>query len=634
MKAPVLEAIGETALDFPSKISAALTANDRIKYYLSLLQSAALHAAHPEENKGTLRTERIAARIEDTSLDDLIGQARHERDTIRIPGCGRVLERIAQDLRVMAEPVRERFAKRLDGVLAKLPKVCGDVIDPHVIERMTRAGGDGIHQFVMDVHKQLNALQRQISEERIEGAAVYRIRKSDRPLIASFMSGVNRTAPLKFSHPGLETTATRSGSTLVIQNDIGTTDAHVIVIHTNGRAVDLTYTDVHVERIDFLQKMLQSFSVRWTETRSMQKGSVGEAGEFHLITGRYEAKDDSDLRSYLEFLGSRLVFLIDWNRARRQLRSFLHSAQRIELLAWAAEKEIGHRGFLELGGAALINNAIEETAGSAMHFGDRLCDVLGDDAAMEFLRFVLSQATEGLRQHQSSRLIQDRIGAELQAHFSSEEKLLFQLACDHAGLIFEIASMARDGIRAIDSTEQARDAERARKYEHEADQVLIAVLDATRKRPEYAPLFQLVETADDAADELEEVVFLLGLLDPHGAQEEILSALASLSDLIVVSTQEWIKALHHARQLERRAAATVPGAAGDFLTEINRIFELEHQADNAERALTYAAVQHAADFRHLHVYAEIGRSLEAAADALKAAGVVARDYLLENVLRA
>jgi len=142
-----------------------------LKHYLSLLQSAALHAANPEGNNGSLQTERIAARIEDASLDDLIGQERRERENIRIPGCGRVLGRIAQDLRVMAEPVRESFAERLNGVLTKLPEVHGDVIESQVIERMTRGGDDGIHQFVIDVHKRLNALQREISEERIGAKA-------------------------------------------------------------------------------------------------------------------------------------------------------------------------------------------------------------------------------------------------------------------------------------------------------------------------------------------------------------------------------------------------------------------------------------------------------------------------------
>ena len=51
------------------------------------------------------------------------------------------------------------------------------------------------------------------------------------------MAGLNRTAPLKFDHPGLATTATRAGVRLVIQNDIGMTDAHVIVLHVEGLTV-------------------------------------------------------------------------------------------------------------------------------------------------------------------------------------------------------------------------------------------------------------------------------------------------------------------------------------------------------------------------------------------------------------
>ena len=36
-----------------------------------------------------------------------------------------------------------------------------------------------------------------------------------------------------------------------------------------------------------------------------------------------------------------------------------------------------------------------------MHFGDRLCDVLGDAEARSFLRFVFRAASEGLRARQS-----------------------------------------------------------------------------------------------------------------------------------------------------------------------------------------------------------------------------------------
>ena len=124
--------------------------------------------------------------------------------------------------------------------------------------------------------------------------------------------------------------------------------------------------------------------------------ALAAGAPFYLATGRIEAADAEACRAYLEFLGSRLVFLIDWNRARKQLRGFLRGPDRIALLRWAAEAEIGHRGFLELGGARLVNEAIEATAGSSMHFGDRLCDVLGDAETLEFLRFVFKTATEGL----------------------------------------------------------------------------------------------------------------------------------------------------------------------------------------------------------------------------------------------
>ena len=39
----------------------------------------------------------------------------------------------------------------------------------------------------------------------------YGLAAEDRPRVAAFVRGVRRTSPLKFDHPGLETTATRAG---------------------------------------------------------------------------------------------------------------------------------------------------------------------------------------------------------------------------------------------------------------------------------------------------------------------------------------------------------------------------------------------------------------------------------------
>jgi hypothetical protein len=43
MKSQVLEAIGETNLQHPTQVNAALAANDRLKYYFSLLRMAIAH---------------------------------------------------------------------------------------------------------------------------------------------------------------------------------------------------------------------------------------------------------------------------------------------------------------------------------------------------------------------------------------------------------------------------------------------------------------------------------------------------------------------------------------------------------------------------------------------------------------
>jgi hypothetical protein len=53
----------------------------------------------------------------------------------------------------------------------------------------------------MDLHKRLNARQADLAEETLDGAATYNLAEAERPLVAAFMKGVNRTAKLKFAHP-------------------------------------------------------------------------------------------------------------------------------------------------------------------------------------------------------------------------------------------------------------------------------------------------------------------------------------------------------------------------------------------------------------------------------------------------
>jgi uncharacterized protein Yka (UPF0111/DUF47 family) len=629
MKSQILAAIGEPDIQPAAALNAALAANDRLKYFFSLLQMACGYGAHPEQEAATLHRERLACGVDDADLDRAIASARMAGSSCHIAGAANIIARLAADLRIMAAPLiaakSESVAPRLAACLAGLPAAADDLVDPDAISAMMRAGHgapDSPHRLVMDMHKALNAMLAGMATESLDGASVFNLAAADRPLVAAFMAGINRTAQLKFDHPGLATTATRTADKLLIQNDIGTTDAHVIVIHVDALEVMITYTDVHAERVAFFQSLLKPLGMTWEGTRT----SVLAAGTaFYLITGRLAAKSPEAVAACLETIGRRLVFLIDWNHARKQLRSFLRAPDRLALLLWAAETEIGHRGFLESGGAHLINQAIEASAGASMHFGDRLCDVLGDTDTQDFMRIALRTATEGLLSGQSQALIHDRVRATLAGHFTHERAQLLARAEDHAGLIFELASAVRDGLQP-DAGDSAKRAKRARGFEHDADHFLMETRQAVRRRPEFSIFLALMEAADEVADQLEDAVFLLDLDRLRGKPLETLRGLA---ELLVADAQEWIKALGHARRI-----GGAPGQTDieDFLAAIDRIATIEHQADDAARALTETAYRHAEDFRQLHLYNSAGGKLEAAADALKQASLILRDDMLDMVI--
>jgi uncharacterized protein Yka (UPF0111/DUF47 family) len=481
-------------------------------------------------------------------------------------------------------------------------------------------------------------LQAQIAQESIDGASVYGINEPDRALIAAFMAGLNRTAPLKFDHPGLGTTATRIGERLVIQNDLGTTDAHVLVIHVEnlpdkGMTASLTYSDVHLERLTFFRALFETQKMSWSEPETRSVAGLAEEQPFFITTGSFTTAELSALTDFLAFLGSRLVYVIDWNKARKQLRPFLKKAQRNLLLRWSADHDIGHRGFLECGGEQLIYDAIEVSANGLFHYGDRLCDVLGDEAAFTYLQFCFRAATEGLLAHQSPALIRDRARTELLVHMASVEQRLLKIAADHAAIIFEIAASVRDGLLAARAGETGfqRQAHRASHWEHEADLCVIEARKMVEQRPDFAPYQTILAVADDAADHLEEIVFLLGLLPETNGTRAGLEPLLRLADIVVDSVQEWIKALAHAVHVEPHGPRE---DADDFLVAIDHIASLEHDADEAERQVTIVALREASDFRELHLITRMGDALEESSDALKHASLLLRDHVLADVLTA
>jgi uncharacterized protein Yka (UPF0111/DUF47 family) len=649
-KLQIVDALGEGALLLPARINRALKANDQIKYYFSLLQAACAHADHPTQDFSDLRAERIACGSEDDIFDQVIARSRAIGDdgSYSIPHARRIHDLIIDSLREMAAPLSKtagergmnggphpNYDARLKALQAALAVPGEDKVPASYVNTMTRAArnaGDSPHLLVMDLHRELNKLQAVVAEESIEGASAYGLREDDRILVRAFMTGLNSTAPLKFDHPGLGTTATRAEDKLLIQNDLGTTDVHVLVVHVKGVDATVTYTDVHVERVRFFQSLFETTTLVWEETRS-RPTHLGEDDAYHLCLGRMRAKDPSELERFLAFLGSRLVFLIDWNRARKRLQNFVGKRDSIAILKWAADNNHGHRAFLQLGGEQLVFDALARLKNAPIRYGQRLDDVLGREGVVSYLQLVLRATSQGLLEGRSERLIRDEVRAELLSHFHSTQQDLLVLAGDHAALIAELAESMREALLeaedAIDGSTLAKIAGRAKTSEKNADDLVTRVRDAVKRADGMEVFARLLHEADEAADRFEDAVFLLTLL-PSAIEPDVLhESLRNLADLSVAGARDFVKCTQAAPVVYRGGCRE---DLQDFLEAVDRAVTVEHQTDDVEREVTCLLIRHAKDFRILHLLSEIAHRLEGAADALSRSSLILRDHILSEVV--
>lgn len=638
-KTRILDSLNEQALLLPSLVNRALAANDRVKYRFTLLQAAQAHAERPDAVTSSLRAERLVAGVTDGNLDRVVGDSeRVGKERYRIPDSASIVRDALSDVAEMLEPLRAAettesaaFAQRLQAFA--VPEPSGDELTADTIQVITsgdRAGGDSLHLLVMDMHRALNALQANLASETISGCRAYGIRDADRALIAAFMDGINRTAPLKFDHPGLSATATRVGDKLVLQNDIGTTDAHVLVIHVTGRTVTLTYTDVHLPRLLFFQSLFEGYEVQWQDTRSRKDAGM-EDGVYHLCVGSHTARSNAQLRDYLGHLGSRLVFLIDWNRARKRLRLFVPRKAAIDLLKWAADGNIGHMAWLKAGGEQLIFDAMSFAYGGQLRPGDRLDDLLSESRAVQFLRFNLKQALEGLMQGRPASLVADEVRTELASQVRSTEDALLDTALEHAGLIVELADTVRTALEAALAGRQHEVmamAERAKDWETAADRELNSargtLLDGDNNF-----MLQLMSKADDIADDLEEAVFHI-TLSPKAPATSI-STLGKLVDPVANASRELVKALAASRHARRG----VPREdMDDFLQAVHAIRTMEHASDLAEREVKRTLASDPRPFAEVFGVVEAARNLEEAADGLMHVALLLRDHVMGKVIHA
>lgn len=637
LKRAIVAELGGQELLVSDAIAKSLAANDQVKYYFALMQTARANADHPQIPPLDLKAERLASRIPDVFLDDVVAGARTDRTNwYRLPHGADILRRIrasiADMLACLPEQERSAFEERLAHFAP--PELDHGAIAGDEIDRMTsgnRKAGDSLHLVVMDAHRAINRLQSETATETLAGAHVHGLSEASRGFVSAFMEGLNRTAPLKFDHPGLGTTATEHDGRLLIQNDIGTTDAHVLIVRVESATVTLTYTDIHAPRLKFLQSLMHGFDVQWEGPDTRVSGTI-ETGTYLLTTGTFRADRPEDIARYLAHVGSRLVFLIDWNHMRKRLRGFIGKKQAVETLKWAADNDYGHRGLIEIGGEQALAEAVEFAAGERLRYGDRLDKLIGEESACKFLRGAMRTASIGLRAHRSCRAVQDEIKADLARYFENAGLMIFDIAARHAACGYDVAVTLREAFEAIATSGDANRsiAARAAAWEARADALLNDGRADIKRFARPASLQDFLSHADDAVDELEEAASLVDLLDLVSIERGTVDDLKELSELALCASQELIKCIACATSITQ---SDIRDDLDDFLQALERIVTIEHRADERIRLLRRKLITGTADHRALYLLHQMSLALETATDAYAHAGQDLRRYLMEEVIK-
>ncbi len=641
-KSLALASLGQRGLLLPVWVKAALAANDRLKLYLTVLQAASAHAAHPTHDVLDLSQELVTAGLgAATWLHDLPAGASRIDGVLLVPDLERLVKGLREDLAIMARPVLESTTDDAEPHLRVhqwqdwLSSLQGEQLDMAQLRSLThgqRDEGDSLHLLVMDLHKQINRLAAELASEVIAGAHVWQLQEGDRELVAAFMDGLNRTKPLKFDHPGLDTAATRDGKRLLLQNDIGTNDAHVLVIQVEDHTVRLTYSDLHRSRFAFFQSLLTPLGANWSVPESRTTAELNEGKAYTVGTATFECPDEGSLRAVLEGIGAHIVFLIDWNRARKRLLNFVDKDGAIAVLTEAARNEDGHMAWLKAGGEQLIFGAMQAAGVGAFRIGDRLDSVLGDAPARGFLLDVMHLAAQALLHGQPVALVADETRMLL-ARQVQRRSAEFDLLDEHAAYCQALAQAVSDALtHDHDGLHEAAQelAARAKAWERRADHLVMQAREEAERQLRWQPVVSLLGISDDVADALEEAAFMMSLIADHhqkGWNAEVRKALSRLAQTVLQATQDHVKALTIARTLSTDNDVADNDA---FLAASWAVLRAERQCDELLRHARRTILHAIDDAPSLMLANDLAMTLELASDRLLAAGYALRELVFNQ----
>ncbi|THD45641.1 MAG: hypothetical protein E8A46_28475, partial [Bradyrhizobium sp.] len=332
---------------------------------------------------------------------------------------------------------------------------------------------------------------------------------------------------------------------------------------------------------------------------------------------------------FLAALGAALVFLIDWNKARKLLRSWVAKEDAARILDWAARQHLGHRAFLELGGNELIGAAVRNAAPSRIGFGERLDQALGRNAAVDFLKTAMRVSTEALSAGRSVRLVRDQIEADLVRRLERVDSALLAIVLRQVGLAHDITAAIAHHIAALRAgrpNDGKRLAARASLIERKADRIALeARMEAARLNA--GPIIeQLVDRVEESVDELEQAAFI-GSLAPAGIDPALLSTLAELCAVATAATEAAASGLAAAVEVPEGRRAD----SEDALNAVIRLIDAEHTADARERDVTARVFAGDFDVATSLSVIELARAIERATDRLAGFGHLLRRHIMADL---
>ncbi|MBN1444124.1 MAG: hypothetical protein JXA90_15545, partial [Planctomycetes bacterium] len=375
--------------------------------------------------------------------------------------------------------------------------------------------------------------------------------------------------------------------------------------------------------------MLEPYQPEWKQLAMRSSEDLEEGERFYVLRGAIEVATPAAKERVLEGVGSRLVFLIDWNKARKRLRNFLPNRVAVSVLENAARMEVGHMAFLKMGGDELIYQALDVAATEYLRHGEPFHTAVKNPIAIDCFTEILKICREGIDAEDSIQVVRDRIVASLTQAFMSKIRGNLGACRKQAGLVVESALTLEQILRFFRLRKESqefyhRSRERIAGWENEADDILNRVRRKESQKPSGLPVRELSGSVDDALDNIDQAAYYLDGLRYRTKEADAIRALSDTSAILVRCAQEFYKALSAASEASsRRSQEDLP----EFFESIGRLDQLTKKKNARQREFLETIFEMSEHSGLVARLREIEGRISVAVDSLSSAGFLLYDSI-------